>query len=329
MIVGLGEPDDAAVWRLDDERVLVITTDFFTPVVDDAYDYGAIAAANALSDVYAMGADPILALNISAFPAYLPQEVLSEVFRGGAEKVRESGAVIAGGHSIQDAEPKYGLVVVGIGRRQELMTKSNARSGDVIVLTKPLGIGVTTTALKNGSAKEEDVKQAVNWMSRLNGQAAALARQHGVRAATDVTGYSLLGHSVELAEASNVALRYFLPEIPFLANARSYAESWSFPGGSIDNRAYFRDRVSFAESIDEENQMLLFDAQTSGGLILSVPRQELGSLLSSVQEEGIAMWVVGQVEDGEGVHVDDTFFDLEKHDRHTDQLWFAAPNGSN
>jgi len=329
LIVGLGEPDDAAVWRLDDERVLVITTDFFTPVVDDAYDYGAIAAANAISDVYAMGADPILALNISAFPADLPREVLSEVLRGGAEKVRESGAVVAGGHSIHDAEPKYGLVVIGIARAEELMTKAKARSGDVLVLTKPLGIGVTTTALKNGKANEDDVQQAVDWMSRLNGPAATLARRHGVRAATDVTGYSLLGHSVELAEASKVALRYYLPEIPFLSNARSYAELWTFPGGSIDNRTYFGDRVAFAESIDEENQMLLFDAQTSGGLILSVPKQKLESFLSNAQEEGIVMWVIGQVEDGEGVIVENSFFDLEKPDRYTDQMWFTTTNGSN
>jgi selenide,water dikinase len=312
------------VWRLDAERVLVVTTDFFTPVVDDAYEYGAIAAANALSDIYAMGADPILALNISAFPANLPREVISEILRGGAEKVREANAVIAGGHSIQDAEPKYGLVVVGIGLEHELMTKANAREGDVLVLTKPLGIGVTTTALKRSSAKEDDVKQAVQWMSLLNRRASELARQFDVRAATDVTGYSLLGHSVELAEASQVALRYYLPEIPFLSCAREYAESWSFPGGSIANRTYFGDRVTFSESIDEENQMLLYDAQTSGGLILSVPRKGLDQFLSQAQKEGIDLWVVGQVEDGEGIFIEDVHYDLGTSDKRTDQLWYAS-----
>jgi selenide,water dikinase len=327
LIIGLGMPDDAAVWRLDEERMLVVTTDFFTPVVDDAYDYGAIAAANALSDLFAMGADPILALNISAFPADLDLEVISDILRGGAEKVRESGAVIAGGHSIQDREPKYGLVAIGIASERELMTKSNARSGDVLVLTKPLGMGVTTTALKNGHAEAQDVDQATLWMSRLNGPASVLARKFGVTAATDVTGYSLLGHSVEIAEASGVALRFYLPGIPFLANARSYAEAWSFPGGSIDNRAYFGKRVTFADSIDEESRMLLFDAQTSGGLILCVPRASLNAFLSSGQEKGLPLWVVGQVEEGEGVHVEDTAFELAGIDQHTDRLWFASSIG--
>jgi selenide,water dikinase len=317
-------PDDAAVWSLGDEKVLVITTDFFTPVVDDAYDYGAIAAANALSDIYAMGADPFLALNIAAFPPALPQEVISEILRGGAEKVREAGAVVAGGHTIQDPEPKYGLVAVGIGTEQELMTKSKARDGDVLILTKPLGFGVTTTALKNRKANEEDVKQAVQWMSILNKQAALLARNYKVRAATDVTGYSLLGHSVEMAEASQVALRYYIREIPFLSNARLYAEEWSFPGGSINNRTFFGDRVTFADTIDEENQMLLFDAQTSGGLVLSVPRSELGALLTRAREEGIPLWVVGQVEKGKGVYVEDQPFDLANSEGRTDPFWYAS-----
>ncbi len=327
MIVGLGMPDDAAVWRLDEERMLVVTTDFFTPVVDDSYDYGAIAAANALSDLFAMGADPILALNISAFPANLDLEVITEILRGGAEKVREAGAVIAGGHSIQDREPKYGLVAIGIASEHDLMTKGNAKNGDVLVLTKPLGMGVTTTALKNGHADKVDVEQATLWMSRLNGPASVLARKFDVTAATDVTGYSLLGHSVEIAEASRVALRYYLPEIPFLANARSYAESWSFPGGSIDNRSFFGGRVTFDDSIDEENRMLLFDAQTSGGLILCVPRANLNGLLSSGQEEGIPLWVVGQVEEGDGVRVEDSAFELARTDRHGDRLWFASAIG--
>jgi len=327
LIVGLDMPDDAAVWRLDEERMLVVTTDFFTPVVDDAYDYGAISAANALSDIFAMGADPILALNISAFPADLDLDVISDILRGGAEKVRESGAVIAGGHSIQDREPKYGLVVIGIASGRELMTKDNARSGDVLVVTKPLGMGVTTTALKNGHAEAQDVKQATLWMSRLNGPASVLARKFGVKAATDVTGYSLLGHSVEMAEASRVAFRYYLPEIPFLANARSYAETWNFPGGSIDNRSYFGERVTFSGSIDEENRMLLFDAQTSGGLILCVPRVNLNAFLSNAQEKGLPLWVVGRVEEGEGVHIEDTEFEHAATDRHADRLWFASSLG--
>ncbi len=212
--MGLSSPDDAAVWRLDDERSLVVTIDFFTPVVDDPYDYGAIAAANALSDLYAMGAYPILTLNVAAMPGSLSTDIVSEIFRGGAEKVREAGAVIAGGHTIQDDEPKYGLVGVGLVETAKLLTKAGAEVGDILVLTKPLGTGVTTTALKNGTAQEKDVAQAVAWMKRLNDKALALAHVSGVKSATDVTGFSLLGHAMEMADASGVGMRLSLPSIP-------------------------------------------------------------------------------------------------------------------
>ncbi|MCJ7676700.1 MAG: selenide, water dikinase SelD, partial [Anaerolineales bacterium] len=214
LLVGLGAPDDAAVWRLDEQRVLVVTTDFFTPVVDDAYDYGAIAAANALSDLYAMGARPIFALNVAAFPPDLPVELISEILRGGAEKVREAGAVLAGGHTIQDKEPKVGLVAIGLAAPGQLMTKAGARPGDVLILTKPLGTGVTTTALKRGAAEPADVAQAVRWMTRLSADVSSLAVEFGVRAATDVTGFGLLGHGLEMAEASSVALSLHLRSIP-------------------------------------------------------------------------------------------------------------------
>jgi selenide,water dikinase len=320
LIVGLGLPDDAAVWRLDENRALVITTDFFTPVVDDPYDYGSIAAANALSDLYAMGATPFLALNITAMPPNLPIEIVEEILQGGAEKVKEAGAVIAGGHTILDPEPKYGLVAVGICSIDRLMTRNRVKPGDVLILTKPLGTGVTTTALKNGKAAPEDIKQAVTWMKRLNASAANLAIEYNVIAATDVTGFSLLGHGLELAEASSVAMRLYLPSIPFLSGSRRYAEGGNFPGGSADNRMYFGDRVNFAQSIDEYNQMLLFDAQTSGGLLLALPKQNVKDFLDRAYEDRIDAWLIGEAEEGEGVEVLDSSYVDDRH-LHS-ELWF-------
>lgn len=307
-MVGLSAPDDAAVWRLDDARSLAITLDFFTPVVDDPYDYGAIAAANALSDLYAMGAKPFLALNVAAMPARLPVEVITMILRGGAEKVREAGAILAGGHSVQDDEPKYGLVALGMVETNRLMTKAAARPGDVLLLSKPLGTGVTTTALKRGTAIETDVRQVTEWMSRLNARAAELACEHGVRAATDVTGFSLLGHAVEMAEASSVHLEFSLGSIPFMTGARRYAEGGNFPGGSVDNRLYFAERVRFSEGISELVQMMLFDAQTSGGLLLAVPEKGIDALMASANGAQIPIWPVGRITAGSGVTVSgDTF----------------------
>jgi len=301
--VGLREPDDAAVWRLDDERAIVVTTDFFTPVVDDAYDYGSIAAANSLSDVYAMGGRPFLALNVAALPDHLPPEISSEIIRGGAEKAREADVVIAGGHTVKDKEPKYGLVVIGFVHPQKMMSKGGLQVGDALVLTKPLGMGVTTTALKREQAEEADVREAVEWMKRLNDKAAQLANEFNLRAATDITGYSLLGHAMEMAEASSVALHFEFGKIPFISCARKYAEMGCFPGGAFDNKAYFEPRVHFDPTLDEENQMLLFDAQTSGGLLLGVPQEKLEAFLARAREIGQAAWVVGRVETGSGIQV--------------------------
>ncbi len=303
LLVGLGEPDDAAVWRLDDQRALVATTDFFTPIVDDPYAYGAIAAANALSDLYAMGATPFLALNVANMPPDLPTEILQEIFRGGADKVREAGAVIGGGHTVQDKEPKYGLVALGLVRQDQLMTKSGARPGDVLWLTKPLGTGVTTTALKRGEASDDDVADAVRWMTQLNRDAARAAVAAGVRGATDVTGYSLLGHAVEMADASSVRLTFHLPSIPFLRGARRYGDRGCFPGGSADNQLYFRDRVHLAGAVDETTRWLLFDAQTSGGLLLAVPRAALSEFIRQCDGLGVAAWPVGAIEAGAGAEV--------------------------
>ena len=304
-MVGLREPDDAAVWRLDEERAIVVTTDFFTPVVDDAYDYGAIAAANSLSDVYAMGGQPFLALNVAALPDNLPAEISSEIIRGGAEKAREAGVVIAGGHTVKDKEPKYGLVVIGFVDPRKMLSKGGLKVGDALVLTKPLGFGVTTTALKQQKANEQDVLEAVNWMKQLNKTASQLANESGLRGGTDITGYSLLGHGMEMAAASGVALKFDQAKIPFLAGARRYAEQGIFPGGAFDNKKHFEPNVKFAGSIDEPSQMLLFDPQTSGGLLLGVPNEKLDSFLARAQELDQPVWAIGEVQSGSGIQVND------------------------
>lgn len=303
LLVGLSGPDDAAVWRLDESRALVVTTDFFTPVVDDAYDFGSIAAANSLSDIYAMGGTPSLALNIAALPPDLPLELSSEILRGGAEKAREAGVVIAGGHTIKDKEPKYGLVGIGFVDPRKMLSKGGLKAGDALVLTKPLGFGVTTTALKEEKADAKDVNEVVDWMKRLNKLAGQLATEFNLRAGTDVTGFSLLGHGLEMAEASGVGLQINFHDIPFVSGARKYAEMGTFPGGGFDNRAFFGPRVQLDKSIDEPSEMLLFDPQTSGGLLLGVLEEKLDSFHSRAKELNQPIWVIGKVIEGKGIQV--------------------------
>lgn len=288
---------------MDEDHALVVTTDFFTPVVDDPYDYGAIAAANSLSDIYAMGAKPFLALNIAALPPDLPTEISAEILRGGAEKAREAGVVVAGGHSVQDKEPKYGLIALGFIDPRVMITKGGARIGDKLLISKPLGFGTTTTALKNGKADPEDVAEVVEWMKRLNRAASELALEFGVSGGTDVTGFSLLGHGYEIAQASGVGLQFSFERIPILSGAQRYAREWIFPGGSTDNRSYYGPHVKFAPGIDESSQMLLFDAQTSGGLLLAVPHEKAAPLLAKAEQIGQAFWEVGQVIPGDSIEV--------------------------
>lgn len=303
MLVGLEGPDDAAVWRIDDERALVVTTDFFTPVVDTPYEYGAIAAANSLSDVYAMGGQPFLALNIAALPPDLPSKLGSEILRGGAEKAREAGVVIAGGHTVQDKEPKYGLVVIGFVHPGKMLTKSGAHPDDILVLTKPLGFGTTTTAIKQEKASEADIREVIDWMMRLNKSAGELALEFGLQGGTDITGFSLLGHGYELGAASGVGLRFDYAKIPFISGARKHAEAWTFPGGAADNRLHFGPQVRFAPGIDEASQMLLFDPQTSGGLLLCVPPDKIDGFLSRAREINQPAWTVGEVTKAQGIMV--------------------------
>ena len=303
LLVGLGEPDDAAVWRLDKDRVLIVTTDFFTPVVDDPYDYGAIAAANSLSDIYAMGGSPFLALNIAAFPPKLPPEVLGEVLRGGADKAKEAGVVIAGGHTVQDEEPKYGLIALGFAHPDLIMTKAAANPGDALILTKPLGVGVTTTAIKNQKASSEHIQEVIIWMKRLNNKAAELAQSFGVKAATDITGFSLLGHGWEMAKSSKVGFNIHRDMIPFISAAKEYASVYSFPGGAFDNMEFFGRHVEFTKSLTEEEKLLLFDPQTSGGLLFSIDCDQLDNLKHQADKMDQPIWVVGEVVEGEKITI--------------------------
>lgn len=299
LLVGLGSPDDAAVYRFDDQRALIFTTDFFTPIVDDPYDYGAIAAANALSDVYAMGGQPLLALDLVAWPSTLPAGILTEVIRGMAETVRAAGAAIAGGHSIKDEEPKVGLCVVGMASPGRLLTKAGAQDGDVLVLTKPLGSGVITTVAKADLAAPEHLAQAIFWMKRLNKGAGESAVAASVRGGTDITGFGLIGHAWEMAEASGVGLRINLGAVPFLDGAQRYADEGLFPGGTCANHAAYKEHARFADDMCEGDCMLLFDAQTSGGLLLAVPPSQLPLFRAEMTRRGEPWWEIGRVIAGE------------------------------
>jgi len=303
LLVGMDALDDAAVWRISDDLAIILTLDFFTPVVDDPYQYGAIAAANALSDVYAMGGDVRLALNICGFPPTLPVEVTSEILRGGADTVIRAGGVIAGGHTVDDDEPKYGLVVMGTVHPDRVLTNAGARPGDVLFLTKPLGVGIITTVLKAEEADPSHVKNAVDAMLTLNKDAADVFREGNIHGLTDVTGYAILGHGMEMAENSGVRLRLFVDRIPFLPGAEEYADMWLFPGGTCNNERTFQDRIVFDEEIPDETRQLLYTPETSGGLLAAVPPENRDKIIHLAQERGVDMWEVGEVVSGSGIEV--------------------------
>ena len=303
LLVGLEVSDDAAVYKINDQVAVIQTLDFFTPVVDDPRDYGAIAAANSMSDVYAMGGEVVLALNICGFPCSMAPEVISEILRGGAEKVAEAGAVLAGGHTVNDEEPKYGLAVMGLIHPRNILTKAGARPGDVLALTKALGVGIITTALKGEAADPDHVAGAVESMKKLNRQAAQLMQQVGVHACTDVTGFALLGHGHEVAEKSGVQLRFYLDQIPFLEGAERYAGEGLFPGGTQRNDSCYRPHVTFAPEVPEEIQDLLFTPETSGGLLVSVRHDKLEELKGLFAAERHPFWVIGDAVEGQGVRV--------------------------
>ncbi len=284
LLVGLHAADDAAVYQLNAGQAVVSTVDFFPPIVDDPYDFGAIAAANALSDVYAMGGEVLFAVNLVAFPDNLDRSILADILRGGAEKVAEAGAVVVGGHSVVDKEPKYGLAVTGLVAPQQVKRKGGARPGDVLLLTKPLGVGVVTTALKRDLAAPEHLAAAVASMKRLNRDAARAAVAAGARAMTDITGFGLLGHAQEMARQGATDFRFALARLPWLPGALEYGRAGAFPGGMGNNAAFFRPQVTFAAGVDYLVQDMLFTPETSGGLLVAVPPAGVATFLARVPD---------------------------------------------
>lgn len=296
LLVGADTSDDAAVYRLSDELAVIVTVDFFTPMVDDPYRFGQIAAANALSDVYAMGGRPLLALNIACFPNCLPPETLSEILRGGADKVLESGALIGGGHTVQDDEPKYGLAVVGLVHPDRVLSNAGARPGDALILTKPLGTGIINTAFKGGLAGEEIYRAAVENMAALNKDAAECLKEAGISACTDITGFGFLGHAAEMARASKVSLEISSQELPLLPGVLDFARMGLIPAGAYDNRRFLRNDVTFEAGVEQELQDILFDPQTSGGLLIPVKSDQAGLLVENMHQMGVAhAAVVGRI----------------------------------
>jgi selenide,water dikinase len=310
LLVGLGVADDAAVYRLSPEQALIQTVDFFTPIVDDPRDYGRIAAANSLSDVYAMGGEALLALNIGGFPDTLPHAMISEILLGAEETVRAAGAVIAGGHTVIDAEPKFGLVVTGTVHPDRIVTIAGARPGDALFLTKALGTGLITTAARGDHlADPAHLAEAVASMRRLNREAAAAMRAvgigpEGVHACTDITGFGLLGHTGEMAEASNVACHLSVEALPLLAGARLYAEQGYSPGGAGRNRSYFSRQVRLHDdTVDRALASILWDPQTSGGLLIAVAEAHAEALAAELTAREVLARRIGTVEIGTGVYV--------------------------
>lgn len=305
LLVGLDSGDDAAVFRLSDDSALVQTVDFFPPIVDDPYTFGAIAAANALSDVYAMGGRPLLALAIAGFPEDMPLAVITAIMQGGADKVAEAGAVLAGGHTVIDQEPKYGLCVTGLVHPARVIAKAGARPGDRLLVTKPLGTGVITTAHKRDRVDERHLDEAVRSMLRLNRRAAEIASECGVRSGTDVTGFGLLGHAAELARNSGVGLRIAADRVPLLPGALDYARERFTPGGLERNRAYLLagGYVRLADDLAQERVALLFDPQTSGGLLVALQDADARELRRRLDAAGEPCWEIGVAVEGEGIVV--------------------------
>lgn len=297
ILVGYDDKDDAAVVRLSGGRLLVQTVDFFTPIDDDPYTFGQIAAANSLSDIYAMGATPLFALNIIGFPIdTLPKSDLSKILQGGIDKAQEAGISIVGGHSIDDPEPKYGLVVTGEVDEDKLITNSNAQPGDKLILTKPLGTGIISTAVKAGKAGKEAMAKSAESMATLNKLAAEVMTEIGVNAATDVTGFGLLGHLLEMCEASNVSSKINYQALPFLPSVKELAELGTVPGGTKRNLKFVKDKVQFDEHLTDIDKLLLADAQTSGGLLIALPAEKAKKYITKFNKlSKIKAVIVGEI----------------------------------
>ncbi len=301
VLVGRSGADDAAVYKVSDDLAVVQTVDYFTPIVDDPYTFGTIAAANALSDIYAMGATPTMALNIVGFPVdKLSLDVLVEILRGGSDKAAEAGISIAGGHTVDDDEPKYGLVVMGLVHPDAIITNAGAKAGDALILTKPIGTGIISTAMKAEIATQESIEAAVEVMSALNKSAAESMMEVGVNACTDVTGFGLLGHLHEMISASAVGAEIHFEEVPLIPGTWELADDLIIPAGTSRNREYLTDFVVWGNGIEYEQQMILCDAQTSGGLLISVSQENSAALLRSLEDSGVlAATQIGRIVEDE------------------------------
>ena len=305
LLIGLDKADDAAVYSLTDEIALIQTLDFFTPVVDDPYLFGQIAAANALSDVYAMGGQPILAMNIVGFPSCLEAEILSQILQGGADKVKEAGASLCGGHTVVDEEPKYGLSVTGTVHPDNLLSNSGIKEGDLILLTKPLGTGVMVSAIKGGFTKSDESNPAVKSMLTLNNTALKYFDQYQINACTDVTGFGLIGHLLEMSENSSLEITIEAPEIPIFEGVRDFAESGLLPAGAYKNRDNYEGFVSESGKRDQTLYELMYDPQTSGGLLISVAKEDAAELLIDLYGEGLDVAVIAKAKKGQkGVKIE-------------------------
>ncbi|MFO7999359.1 MAG: selenide, water dikinase SelD [Bacteroidales bacterium] len=297
VLVGTVHSDDAAVYRISDETALVQSVDFFTPIVDDPYLFGPIAAANALNNIYAMGATPLFALNIVGFPtSRLPVHVLQSILKGASDKAAEAGIEILGGHTIEDAEPKFGMVVTGTVHPSRILTNSGARQGDVLVLTKPLGTGIIATAVKRGLADEQTAGQAARIMASLNAPAAQVLRSYRVHACTDITGFGLMGHLWELTKASGVNAEIWADKVPIIPGTEALVRAGAVPGGTKSNREHVSGNTIWDEGLSDATQWILCDAQTSGGLLVSMEENQANSFIRELlNDHGIRAVIIGQV----------------------------------
>ncbi|AKA72111.1 selenide, water dikinase [Clostridium scatologenes] len=299
LIVGIETSDDAAVYKLNDEMAVIQTLDFFTPVVDDPYTFGQIAAANSLSDVYAMGGKPTVALNIVCFPTCISIDILGEILRGGADKVLESGAVVVGGHTVEDSEPKYGLSVMGLVHPDKILKNYGSRVGDVVIITKPLGIGIINTAIKGEVASKEAYNKAVKVMSTLNKYAGEIVAKYNLSACTDITGFGIMGHGYEMASSSEVTLKIYSDRIPYIEEAKEYAEMGLVPAGSYNNRNYINGKYEL-KNIPEWMKDILFDPQTSGGLLITCSKEEGEKIMKELLTLEMPSAVIGEVIEQQG-----------------------------
>lgn len=302
LIVGVETSDDAAVYKLNDETAIIQTLDFFTPIVDDPYTFGQIAAANSLSDIYAMGGKPTIALNIVCFPNCLPIETLGQILKGGADKVLEAGAVIVGGHTVQDDEPKYGLSVTGVVHPDRVLKNYGCQPGDLLILTKPLGIGIINTAIKGDIASDNASHEAVKVMTTLNKYAGEIIVKYPISACTDITGFGLMGHSFEMASGSSVSIRLFKDKIPYIKEAKDYAEMGLIPEGTYKNRDYLKNKFELFNVPDWLSD-ILFDPQTSGGLLFACNKNEADKVLKELNTLDIKSTNIGEIMPYEGKYI--------------------------